>query len=222
LPTTEIEQSENRARFVVAAADPLYQERLEHLGYGAIGDARFATAWFPRSPSTARYHQRFAATIEQMVLQSARLVEVPWEEALLEFLRRVAGTDLRWWLYGSAALAVRGFDVDPGDIDVNVDDAALAGRIFDDLLVTPVLELDGWFAKRTGRAFHRAIIEWLSEPYPELDDPTRPQEQGPLIADQLETVRWRGHPVRVPLAAQLAARERRGLTDRVELIRAAT
>jgi hypothetical protein len=221
--STEIERVAERARFVISASDPLYQDRLEHLGYLGIGDDRFATASFPESPSVRRYHERFAASIEPMVLQSARLVPIPWEEALLEFLRRVEGSDLSWWLYGSAALAVRGIEITPGDIDINVSDADLAAEVFDDLLITPVLELEGWIAKRTCRAFYRAIIEWLSEPRTEMDDPANLHEQGPHVADQVETVEWRGYRVRVPpLSAQLATCERRGLTDRVELIRAAT
>jgi hypothetical protein len=220
--TTEIERVGERARFVVGASDRLYQDRLEHLGYLGIGDDRFATRWFPDSPSIPRYYDRFAAAIEQMVRQSARLVPIPWEEALRELLRRIHGSGLHWWLFGSAALAVRGIDVTPGDIDINVSDADLAGSIFDDLLVTPVEELDGWVAGRVGRAFHEAIVEWLSEPHPELDDPASPREYGPHIADRLETVEWRGYRLRVPpLTAQLATCERRGLGDRVQLIRAA-
>ena len=175
---TEMESTAGRVRFVIAA-DPLYQDHLEHLGYLGIGNDRFATSWFPTSASVSRHYERFAASIEQMVRQSAGLVPVPWKEALLEFLGRVERSGLRWWLYGSAALAIRGIDVAPRDIDVNVSDAALTGRLLDDLLVTPVLELSGWVAKRVGRAFDKAIIEWLSEPRVELDDPLSPHEQGP-------------------------------------------
>jgi hypothetical protein len=220
--STEIERDGERARFVVVASDPLYGPHLEHLGYLGIGDGRFATRWFAAAPSITRYHERFAASIEQMVLQSARVGAIPWEDALLETLRRLTGTELRWWLYGSTALAVRGIDIAPGDIDLNVGDAGLAGRIFDDLLVTPVEDLDGWAAKRVGRAFHGAVIEWLSEPSVEKDDPAKPNEHGPLVADRLEIVEWRGHRFAVPpLSAQLASCERRGLRQRVELIRAA-
>jgi hypothetical protein len=173
-----MESTAGRVRFVIAA-DPLYQDHLEHLGYLGIGNDRFATSWFPTSASVSRHYERFAASIEQMVRQSAGLVPVPWKEALLEFLGRVERSGLRWWLYGSAALAIRGIDVAPRDIDVNVSDAALTGRLLDDLLVTPVLELSGWVAKRVGRAFDKAIIEWLSEPRVELDDPLSPHEQGP-------------------------------------------
>jgi hypothetical protein len=153
--TTQIEQVGESTRFVIAASDPLYQDRLEHLGYLGIGNDRFATAWFRHSPSVPRYYEHFAASIEQMVLQSARLVAVPWDDALLEFLRRVDGSRLRWWLYGSAALAIRDINITPGDIDINVDNADLAGHIFNDLLITPVLELEGWVAKRVGRGSTR-------------------------------------------------------------------
>jgi hypothetical protein len=125
--TTEIERVGARARFVVLAFDPVSQDRLERLGYLGVGGDRFATRWFADSPGVPVHCERFAASIGEMVLQSAGLVAVPWEGALLEFLRRVEGSALRWWLYGSAALAVRGIEVLPGDIDINVSDAYLAG-----------------------------------------------------------------------------------------------
>jgi hypothetical protein len=85
-----------------------------------------------------------------------------------------------------------------------------------------VLELRGWVAKRTGRAFHGAIVEWISEPHAGGDDPASPREQGPLVADRLETVGWRGHRLPVPpLSAQLRTAERHRLDGRAALIRAA-
>ncbi len=145
---------------------------------------------------------------------------MPWREALLEFLSRVQGTELRWWLYGSAALAVRGIEIDPADIDVNVSACWLTGRILDDLLVTPVTQMSGWVAKCAGRAFAHTIIEWLSEPFDKLDNPEAPHEQGPFVAGNLETVSWSEHRILVPpLSAQLRVCETRGLDDRAELIR---
>ena len=88
----------------------------------------------------------------------ARSRAVPWDIALLEFLARVEGSALTWWLYGSGALAARGLPIEPRDVDVHVDDAQLAGRLFDDLLVTPVERLDGWVARHVGRAFAGAVV----------------------------------------------------------------
>jgi hypothetical protein len=220
--STSIEDRAGDTRFVIACEDPLYKDRFAHMGYQPVGDDRYATNWFPRSADVARYYQRFAASIDGMVRQSARLAPVPWEAALLDVLRRTEGTGLTWWLYGSGALAVRGLAVEPGDLDFHVDDAFLAGRIFDDVLVTPVMHMDGWVADYTGRAFSHAIIEWLSAPRAELDDASAPHEQGPFIASHLETVQCQGHRIQVPpLSAQLRVCERRGLADRATLIRAA-
>jgi hypothetical protein len=157
-----------------------------------------------------------------MVQQSARLVPVPWQAALREVLSRLDGSGMTWWLYGSAALAIRGIAVEPGDIDINLSDCMVMGRIFDDLLVTPVERMHGWVARCGGRAFAHATIEWISEPLVELDDPTAPHEQGPFIESELETVAWYGRMVRVPpLTAQLRVCDLRGLTERVGLIRGA-
>jgi hypothetical protein len=219
---TAVEEDDGRVRFVVTTPDPHTGGLLARMGYLSVDEGRSATRWFPSSPDIDRYHERFDASIGLMVLQKARRVVVPWESALLEFLRRVAGTNLSWWLYGSAALAVRGIAVEPGDIDVHVDDAALAGCLFDDLLVTPVERMDGWVADYVGRAFCHAVVEWLSDPRPELDNPAAPSEQGAFVEPYLETVHWHGYDIRVPpLSVQASSCEQRGLSDRVALIQAA-
>jgi hypothetical protein len=215
---TELEDRRDRVRFAIATADPVAAECLPHMGYLPIAPGRFATRWFPAG--ARRLYDRFAASIGPMVRQRARLEPAPWEDALLAALARLDG--LAWWLYGSAALAVRGVAVAPGDVDLHVDDPFAAGRRFDDVLVTPVERLDGWAAAYVGRAFDGAVVEWLAAPHAELDDPDDPIEQGPFVAARIETVRWRGHDVFVPpLAVQLRACERRGLTDRARLVRAA-
>ena len=135
-----------------------------------------------------------------------------------EFLARVDGTDLDWWLYGSGALAVRGMDIVPGDLDFAVDDAHYAGRIFSDLLVEPVTGPLDWVAVWIGRAFHCALFEWSAQAAPTVD--SAPNEFGRWAADSLETVAWRGHEVYVPrLDIQLAVALQRGLTDRAAMIR---
>jgi hypothetical protein len=217
---TELEARVDRVRFAIATADPVAGECLPHMGYLATGSGRFATRWF--APDARRLYARFAASIGPMVRQCARLEPAPWEDALEAALRRLENAGFAWWLYGSAALAVRGIPVAPADVDLHVGDPFAAGRLFDDVLVTPVERLDGWVAAYVGRAFDGAVVEWLAEPHAALDDPDDPHEQGPFVAGRLETVRWRGHDVRVPpLAVQLRTCERRGLTERAALIRRA-
>ena len=196
----------------------LYQDRLEHMGYARTGPDTFARD-LSATGDVPRIHANFTCHLEEMLLQSARVRPARCEEALAEFLRRVDGTGLDWFLYGSGALAVRGLDVDPGDLDFHVGDAYLAGRIFADLLVEPVTDMRGWIADAGGRAFHGCLFEWIAGVHPDVDEP-EPHEQGAVAAARRETVRWRGRDVWVaPLDLQLAVAERRGLTDRVARIR---
>ena len=61
-----------------------------------------------------------------------------------------------------------------------------------------------------------------ADPHAEHDARSAPHEQGPFIADHIETVQWRQHVVPLPpLSAQLRACDRRGLTTRADLIRSA-
>lgn len=55
-----------------------------------------------------RIFVNFTDHIVEMIEQSARRRPIPWDAAVEEFTDRVQHTGLRWWLYGSGALAVRG------------------------------------------------------------------------------------------------------------------
>lgn len=217
---TSVEVRGETARYEVRTGDQVYQERLTHMGYSRTGPASFARV-LSATGDVTRVHANFAHHLEQMILQSARLSPVGWEIALTEFLRRVEGTALDWFLYGSGALAVRGIDADPGDLDFAVGDARHVGEIFDDLLVEPVADIHGWIADAVGRAFHGCLFEWIAGVHPSVDEP-EPHEQGRVAAARRETVRWRGWDVAVaPLDLQLAVAERRGLAGRATAIRRA-
>jgi hypothetical protein len=138
--TTRLRLVGDIAEFIVTADDPIYQDRIVHMGWRPVDNHTFVRR-LSASQDVERIHENFARHLEEMVLQSARLRPVAWQTALQEFLVRVDGTRLSWWLYGSGALAVRGLDVDPGDLDFVVDDAHIAGHIFGDLLVEPVTRL---------------------------------------------------------------------------------
>jgi hypothetical protein len=217
--TTSVRLQDDRAIYEVQTASALYRDRLCHMGFAPAGDGRFRRN-LSATGDVLRTHRNFARHLEEMLLQSARLRPVPWEDTLDLILRRVQGTPLQWFLYGSGALAVRGLDVDPGDLDIWVDDAHLAGNLFEDLLVEPVTAMTGWVADLGGRAFAGCLFEWLSGVHPEIDQPA-PHEQGPYALGHLEQVSWRGSRVAVPpLDLQLSVAERRGLTERATKIRA--
>jgi hypothetical protein len=172
------------------------------------------------APHADRAAARFPLVAAGIVSQTARLSAVPWEDALAELIDRAAGVD--WWLTGSAALAVRGLDVAPRDLDVIVDGGgapSLADALAD-LLVEPLVPggaLGEWWT----RAFVGARVEIVGNVRAAVDDP-EPSDFGPVAAGRLDVVRWRDADVRVPpLELQLAVSRRRGLDDRVRAIRAA-
>jgi hypothetical protein len=207
------------AYFVVRTDEALSQDRLIKMGWSRTADGLFSRR-LSNAGHVQSIFENFSAHLEEMIQQSARRRPIPWEEGLAEFVDRMAGSGVRWWLYGSGALAVRGIDVRPGDLDLAVDDPWLVGALLDDLLVEPITRMEGWVADVGGRAFHGVLIEWLAGAHP--TGLTPPSEQEPATAAHLEVIPWRGRGVPVPgLDVQLAVAERRGLTERVEMIRRA-
>jgi hypothetical protein len=216
LPTS-LEIQGNRAIYEVRTRNPLYQDRLVHMGFTSEQDSRF-TRSLSNAGDVSAIHRRFAEHLEEMLLQSARLRPVRWVETLGLILKRLDGTSLQWFLYGSAALALRGIEVQPGDLDLWVSDARLAGQIFEDLLVEPVTTMTGWVADFGGRAFAGCLFEWLAAVHPDVEE-LSPHEQGAAARASLEFVNWHGYSVPVsPLALQLSVAERRGLTGRAASI----
>lgn len=205
-------------QFLLTAVEPELQQAAIALGFVRDGEA-FVRVF----PQDARWLEEawrnFVRHAPAMVRQTASGV-APWDEALQAFLERVDGVD--WWLTGSGALAVRGVDVSPRDLDVITDAAGSSrlGELLADSLVEPVFASQGWVARWWGRAFLGARVEWVAEVASSVDDP-HPVDFGPTAAANLESVVWRGHELRVPpLELQLAVAERRGLTTRVAAIHA--
>ena len=207
-------------QFVLTSVEPELRDAANALGFLRNGDAFIRTF-----PEDARWldaaWRNFVRHAGEMLRQTASGV-APWDEALLSLLERVDGVD--WWLAGSGALAVRGVEVSPRDLDVITDAAGAQrlGELLVDALVEPVFVSDGWVARWWGRAFLGARVEWVAEVASSVDEPD-PVDFGPLAAASLERVRWHGHDLRVPpLELQLAVAERRGLEERVEAIKRST
>jgi len=200
----------SRVEFIVRTDVPAYQARLVKMGWQPAGEPGSFTRRLDDATGVEAIFERFTRHIETMVRQSARLEPIDWETGLAELAGRAEGSDLRWWLYGSGALAVRGLDIEPGDLDVHVNDADLAGRLMADLLVEPVTRMHGWVADAGGRAYAGVVIEWLAGAHPTGASP--PHEQEEAAADHLGLVAWRGRRIPVPhLEVQLAVAERRVL-----------
>jgi len=205
--------------FVLTQVDETYHDALRDLYFVPI-EGGFAKRYPADTPHLDRIYQNFARHAEEMVLQTAGVRPSRWDDALSAFLQAVEGQQVDWWLTGSAALAVRGLDIVPRDLDLVVDAAGAAtlGELLLDGLVEPVLPSPGWIASYFGRAFLHARVEWVGGVHASVDIP-HATDFGPTAASRLEAVQWRGNPIRVPpLDLQLQVNQRRGLTDRVNKI----
>lgn len=208
--------------FVVTDLDDAGREAARHLNFAPVEDG-VARGFPSASPHLDRIYDTFAQRADDLFAQRAGARPVPWEKALESVIRRVEGRPIDWWLVGSAALAVRGLAVTPRDVDLVVDDAGarhLGEALLDDL-IEPVVPVEGWVCHWFGRAFPGALVEWVGGVDERADRPT-PSDYGPTAARRRETIRWRGHQLRVPpLELQLAVSEARGRIEQAALIRAA-
>ena len=186
------------------------------MGFARVGD-NFERS-FPDAERILDIFAKFSLHLEEMVRHQTGESTPHWDVALHEVCERLEGR-VDWWLSGSAALAVRGIDVLPRDLDLVVSDPHETGEALADILVEPVREMSGWIARWFGRAFHGALIEWVADVDPEVDS-WGPHEQGPLAEGTLEDVVWEGHPITcTPLRLQLAVAERRGKLENVARIK---
>jgi hypothetical protein len=162
---------------------------------------------------------------------AARLPSSPWSSALRATIDALDSCGLDWLLIGSAALAVQGVPVEPGDIDICLlggkAEALALCEAMSPHLICPLLDLGTlvgarWFA----RAWPGLAVEWLAEVDPDADGffarQGRVCDFGRTALNEAEVADWDGRRLRVPaLSLQLKMAEQRGLDDRVVLIDAA-
>jgi hypothetical protein len=208
--------------FVVSAVDPMLEDALKGLYYQPFEDG-FAKAFPADSPHVDRIFAKFERDMPQVVLQAANQQPAPWEACLKALLERIDGQGFEWYLVGSGALAARGLAVQPRDIDLVVQGQGTArmAELMFDCMIEPVSDSRGWIWDWFGRCFLHTRLEWVGEVNAQADSEVT-GDFGPTALARRETIQWQGYTINVPpLDLQLAVSERRGLTARAELIRAA-
>jgi hypothetical protein len=212
----------DKTYFLVSELGSSFHKAAKDLGFVQTDDG-FARVFDTNAQRLDQTFARFVSCAEEMILQAAGARPVPWDKALLGFLERISGENVDWWLAGSTALAIRGIDLVPRDLDIitDRDGAKQLGRALSEWLVEPIQESHGWIARWFGRAFAHARIEWVGDVEKSVDE-KGPSDFGPAAGSMLEAVPWNGYTIRVPpLAMQLAVCERRGLKDRAQKIQQA-
>jgi hypothetical protein len=203
--------------FLLTEVDPRLEPAARTLGLEPM-EGGFGRDYPSDHPHIDHIFHNFAANIESLLRQKARLLPVSWEQALLTFCRIVEGEPIDWWLTGSAALAVRGLPVAPGDLDLIVSRESSAR--LEELMLPYIVEppRPGFISDTFTRAFLHACVEWCAG-IDERADQHLVGDVGLEAQRRLETVPWQGYTIRVPsLDLQLAVNRARGLHGRVALI----
>jgi hypothetical protein len=200
----------------VVDADPGQRAALEELGFGPDLVRRY--------PPGTRHFDRAVVNLRQgldeMVRQRMTRTVPSWAGALGDLLDCAGQMRVPLAVVGSVALAVRGVDVRPGDIDVitTVEGADVLGDSYRDVLVVPVADDPGFGI--WGRAFTRGIrVEWLGNPARAQDGPWPLAAAEWSIASPFEEVSWEKRLLRVPpLEVQRQVEVGRQRPDRVAAI----
>jgi hypothetical protein len=218
---TDLRLDGARTLFVVRTDEPDYRRALRQLAF-TQEEHMFVRAFPSDAPRLHDSYVRFKRTLDEVLDQAAGRTITPWEDALDAAAARLSSARVAWFLVGTGALAVRGIEVVPRDLDLVVGDAEAAIDAFRNLEIEPVTanRPGAWIARWFGRAFLHARIEWIAEVDPAADTYAAPNDYGAEAESRLETIRWHDHDLRLtPLDLQLAVTERRGLTERAAAIR---
>lgn len=207
--------------FVVRTEHPDFQSVLPTLAYPEEAKAEFVRRFSP-DPSTPAIYERFAACVPTLLAHTARHVPPPWETSLMHLHGLLAEEHIDWMLGGSSALAIRGVQIVPRDIDFTVSDHTSTAQALGNWLIEPPIYSNGdWVADWFGRAWDGTRIEWAAGTRPDLDQHEWTSDIGLDAERRSEIVTWRGLDFRVPpLDLQTAVARERGLHERVTAIEA--
>jgi hypothetical protein len=200
----------------VIDVDPGQRQALVDLGFGPDLVRRY--------PPDTRHFDRAVANLGQWLgeLVSQRIAGTApaWADALGDLLDRADQGRIPVAVIGSAALAVRGVEIRPGDIDVitTVEGAGALGDSYRDVLVVPVADEPGFGI--WGRAFISGIcVEWLGNPVRNQAGQWPLAAQSWTIANPFDEVSWQGRVLRLPpLELQRRIEVQRQRPDRVAAI----
>lgn len=212
-------ESEKNVSFIVSNFKKEYKPVFEDQFY-TMEKNRFIKTFPKPIDNLDQIKNNYIKYTEEMILQAGYFKEVMWEEALLEFINKIKGKNIDWWLTGSCALKLRGIPIKPHDVDIilNSKDIDKIKEIFIENIVWPIVSTDGWIVKYFGVLFLHGQIDLAFDPQKSADEP-EPSDFGPFAMNNLEEIRWKGNVVRIPpLDLQLKVNKKRGRIDKVKAI----
>ncbi|WDV46415.1 hypothetical protein PV797_01660 [Clostridiaceae bacterium M8S5] len=213
------EQSKDSIVYRISDFDKKYKDILEMCYYEA-DDKTYIKKFPSNTKNINKIMSNYKENAQNMFNQLGYFRAIPWEKALLEFLKMVHLEGVDWWLVGSCAACLRGIPLNPHDVDIMIDskDVDKINEIFQDHIVEPIIDTNGWLTKDFGVIFLHARIDIASDPQKCLDIP-QPVDCGPYAKENLEVLSWNGFDIKVPpIELQLYVNKIRNRTERVNLI----
>jgi len=200
----------------ITEADPDQRAALAELGHAADVVHRYPPGTLYVEHAVANLWR----TLDDMVRQKIDKTTADWRAAFRDLLGRAEKARIPFAVVGSVALAVRGVDICPGDVDVltTTEGADALGESYRDVLVVPVATEPGF--GRWGRAFTGGIrVEWLGTPTAVQEGPWPLAAADWSVASPFDEVSWEDQTLRVPpLELQRQVEVHRQRPDRVAAI----
>jgi len=194
----EFEKHGKDILFKVSEFEPEYERVFEMCFYKKEGNS-YVKSFSKSIKNIDKIMDYYFKNAEKMFNQLGYFSQIPWEKALLEFVKRLDGKNMDWWLTGSCATCIRGIDFNPHDVDImiNSKDIPQIEDLFSDRIIEPIIDSAGWVTKDFGVLFLHARIDIASDPVESLDNP-QPVDCGPFANNNLEEVVWNGFKIKVP------------------------
>ncbi|MBE6022606.1 MAG: hypothetical protein E7231_05125 [Cellulosilyticum sp.] len=158
-------------------------------------------------------YQGHISKAEQIIKNFNRLMpdafdKGDWENALLKFARICKESGIIWFLTGSACDAVRGIDVIPHDLDIEIFSKHWnkAQEVLSDYIVEPFIETNGWARDHFGRiVVEKTLVDVVADE--KFDFPNY----------AYEPFEWRGYTLWLePFMSRYNIERQRERLDRIE------
>ncbi len=170
---------------------------------------------------TGNFQKHGVESLEQLL----KFRPAPWKQALSILIEKLAGTGIRWYIHGSAAMAIWGINVPPRDLNIifpDLSDFDRVRQLFLGETIYPLERCEGWIMGGLGGLFVQAnigIAFMNATDIPSDISQLKEVDWKGRDMSQLMEVEWLGKKIVIsPLAWLKHDNQNYGRTERVELI----
>ncbi|ERJ11397.1 nucleotidyltransferase family protein [Haloplasma contractile] len=200
-----------------------YKEALLHYGFEEKNHLlikSYNKNTFMYAQDKEMLEKNFRSCLQEVVNHTLGKTTMDWEKSLEVIACRMEKNNIKWWLAGSAACAIRGINIIPKDIDVMTYKTEIKKieKGFKDTTIEPFHYVTDWFVKGFGVVYLKGRVDIAFEPE-ESSDADQKVDFGCYAMNNLEVVEWKGYSIYVPpVELHIYPNKARGRNDRVKKI----